>query len=86
MVAASVLQVTSAGIVTGQASGVVVPPAALRGSTVTVVKDGKRTTEQVQTGVAGDSTTQIVSGLSAGDQVVVTSVSAARSWMPYSPK
>ena len=33
----------TAEIVTGQASGVVVPTQALQGSTVTVVKDGKRT-------------------------------------------
>ena len=31
-------------------------------------------TQRVTTGVAGDSTTQVVSGLSAGQQVVVTSV------------
>ncbi len=67
----------TAEIVTGQASGVIVPTQALQGSNVTVVKDGKRTTQRVTTGVAGDSTTQIVSGLSAGQQVVVTSSSAA---------
>ena len=67
----------TAEIVTGQASGVVVPTQALQGSSVTVVKDGKRTTQRVTVGVAGDSTTQIVSGLSAGQQVVVTSSSAA---------
>ena len=66
----------TAEIVTAQASGVVVPTQALQGSSVTVVKDGKRTTQRVKTGVAGDSTTQIVSGLSAGQQVVVTSSSA----------
>jgi hypothetical protein len=66
----------TAEIVTGQASGVVVPTQALQGSTVTLVKDGKRTTQRVTTGVAGDSTTQIVSGLSAGQQVIVTSSSA----------
>jgi hypothetical protein len=67
----------TADIVTAQSSGIVVPTQALRGSTVTLVKDGKRSTKQVQTGVAGDSTTQITSGLSAGDQVIVTSTSAA---------
>jgi multidrug efflux pump subunit AcrA (membrane-fusion protein) len=66
----------TAEIVTGQASGVVVPTQALQGSSVTIVKNGKRTVQRVTTGVAGDSTTQIVSGLSAGQQVVVTSSSA----------
>jgi hypothetical protein len=66
----------TADIVTGQASGVVVPTQALQGSSVTVVTDGKRTSQRVATGVAGDSTTQVVSGLSAGQQVVVTSTSA----------
>jgi multidrug efflux pump subunit AcrA (membrane-fusion protein) len=67
----------TAEIVTGQASGVVVPTQALQGSNVTVVKGGKRTTQRVTAGVAGDSTTQIVSGLIAGQQVIVTSASAA---------
>jgi multidrug efflux pump subunit AcrA (membrane-fusion protein) len=67
----------TAEIVTGQAAGVVVPTQALQGSLVTVVKDGKRTTQGVTVGVAGDSTTQIVSGLSVGQQVIVTSTSAA---------
>jgi hypothetical protein len=67
----------SADIVTAQASGVVVPNQALQGSTVTVVRNGKRSTQRVVAGIAGDSSTQILSGLSAGDQVVVTSPSAA---------
>ena len=49
--------------------GLSVPSQALRGSTVTVERDGKRTTQRVQTGVVGDSTTQVVSGLNAGDKV-----------------
>ena len=67
----------TADIVTAQSAGLVVPTQALRNGSVTVVKDGKRTTRRVETGVAGDSTTQVVSGLSAGDQVIVTSTSAA---------
>jgi hypothetical protein len=38
--------------------------------------DGARTTQQVQTGVVGDATTQIVSGLKVGEKVVVRSVAA----------
>jgi macrolide-specific efflux system membrane fusion protein len=63
----------SADIVTSQATGLTVPTQALRGNTVTLASGS---TSQVQTGVAGDSTTQIVSGLKAGDEVVVTSTSA----------
>jgi multidrug efflux pump subunit AcrA (membrane-fusion protein) len=67
----------TADIITSQASGVVVPNQALRGSTVTLVANGERTTQRVQTGVVGDSATQVVSGLRAGDRVVITSTSAA---------
>ncbi|HWK28407.1 MAG TPA: HlyD family efflux transporter periplasmic adaptor subunit [Solirubrobacter sp.] len=67
----------SADIVTEQASGVTVPTQALRGNTVTVVENGKQTQTRVETGIQGDSTTQIVSGLEAGDKVLVTSTSAA---------
>ena len=63
----------SADIVVAQATGLVVPTQALQGNTVTVVRDGERSTQQVQTGVTGDSTTQIVSGLKEGETVIVTS-------------
>src|SRR6201999_1441389 len=67
----------TADIITAQASGITVPNQALRGSTVTVVRSGQRSTQRVETGVVGDSTTQVVSGLNVGDQVVITSTSAA---------
>jgi hypothetical protein len=66
----------SADIITAQDSGVSVPNQALQGSSVTVVRNGKRIRQDVQTGTAGDSSTIITSGLSAGDQVLVTSTSA----------
>jgi multidrug efflux pump subunit AcrA (membrane-fusion protein) len=66
----------SADIITAQESGVSVPNQALQGSTVTVVRNGKRIRQDVQTGTAGDSSTIIASGLSAGEQVLVTSRSA----------
>jgi hypothetical protein len=65
----------TADIVVARASGIVVPSQAVRANSVTVVKDGRRSTQRVQTGVVGDSSTQIVSGLNAGDQVIVTSTS-----------
>ena len=68
----------TADIVTSQVTGIAVPTQALRGSTVTVeAADGTQTTQRVQTGVVGDSTTQVVSGLKAGDKVVVASAAAA---------
>jgi multidrug efflux pump subunit AcrA (membrane-fusion protein) len=66
----------TADIVVAHASGLVVPSQALRGSSVTLVRNGKRSTQPVQTGVVGDSDTQVVSGLRAGDQVLVTSTTA----------
>lgn len=67
----------TADIVTDQVTGIAIPSQALSGSTVTVEgKDGSRTTQRVQTGVVGDSTTQIVSGLKVGDKVVIRSTAA----------
>ena len=56
----------TADIVVARANGLVVPSQALRGSTVTVERDGQRSTQRVQTGVVGDSSTQVVSGLERG--------------------
>ncbi len=68
----------TADIVTSQVTGMAVPSQALSGSTVTVeAPDGTHSTERVQTGVVGDSTTQVVSGLKVGDKVVVRSAAAA---------
>ena len=67
----------TADIVTAQVTGMAVPSQALSGSTVTVeAADGTQSTQQVQTGVVGDSTTQVVSGLKVGDKVVVRSTAA----------
>jgi macrolide-specific efflux system membrane fusion protein len=63
-------------VIVGQAQGVTIPNAAVKGTgsvaTVTLLKNGKRTQHQVAVGLRGTSRTQIVSGLSAGDQLVVT--------------
>jgi macrolide-specific efflux system membrane fusion protein len=42
--------------------------------TVTLDKNGKDVTQQVVVGLRGDSRTQIISGVSAGDQLVITIV------------
>ncbi len=66
----------SASVITAQASGVTVPNAAVTGSgslgTVNLMKNGKEVSQQVVVGVRGDSRTQIISGVSAGDQLVIT--------------
>jgi multidrug efflux pump subunit AcrA (membrane-fusion protein) len=66
----------SASVITGQASGVTLPNSAVTGTgslaTVNVLKNGKPVPTQVVVGLRGDSRTQIISGLSAGDQVQVT--------------
>ena len=65
----------SAAVIVGQAQGITVPNAAVSGTgslaTVTVMRNGKPTQQQVAVGLRGDSRTQIVSGLSAGEQVVI---------------
>jgi len=65
----------SAAVIVGQAQGVTVPNAAVSGSgslaTVTVQSNGKRSQHQVVVGLRGNSRTQIVSGLTAGEQVVI---------------
>jgi multidrug efflux pump subunit AcrA (membrane-fusion protein) len=66
----------SAAVVTGQAQGVTLPNSAVTGTgsltTVDLLHNGKTSSTRVVVGLRGDSRTQIVSGLSAGDQVVVT--------------
>jgi macrolide-specific efflux system membrane fusion protein len=66
----------SASIIVGQARGVTVPNSAVSGSgsiaTVTVDKNGKQSQQQVAVGLKGDSRSQIVSGLSAGAQLAIT--------------
>jgi multidrug efflux pump subunit AcrA (membrane-fusion protein) len=47
-----------------------------RVTTVSVLKNGKQSSQLVGTGLAGDTSTQITSGLSAGDVVVEPSVTA----------
>ncbi|WP_320673309.1 efflux RND transporter periplasmic adaptor subunit, partial [Patulibacter defluvii] len=70
----------SAEVVVAQASGALsVPSQALRGRTVTVERDGERATRTVETGVVGDSATQVTSGLEAGDRVVLPALSVGGS-------
>jgi macrolide-specific efflux system membrane fusion protein len=66
----------SASVIVGQAQGVTVPNQALTGAgslaTVNLLSGGKTVPTQVIVGLRGNSRTQIISGLKAGQQVVVT--------------
>ena len=65
----------SASVIVRQAQGVTVPNDALSGSgslaTVNALRGGKTVSQEVVVGLKGDNRTQIVSGLQAGDQLVV---------------
>jgi macrolide-specific efflux system membrane fusion protein len=65
----------SAAVIVSQAQGVSVPNAAVSGNgslaTVTVLRNGKQTQQQVAVGLRGDNRTQILSGLSARQQIVI---------------
>jgi len=67
------------GIVTGTASGIAVPSSAVRSTggrrTVTVLEGNTTRTVAVQVGVVGDQWTQITNGLTAGQLVVLATVS-----------
>jgi multidrug efflux pump subunit AcrA (membrane-fusion protein) len=71
----------SAEIIVSQAEGVNVPTSAISGDAVTVIERGKRVRRAVVTGLAGNSTTLILSGLKAGEEIAlpVASTSSATS-------
>ena len=69
----------TAEVVVHQAEGVNVPTSAIKADTVTIVKDGKHVTQRVTTGLAGNSSTIVLSGLNAGEEVLLPSVSTSRS-------
>lgn len=60
----------AAEVVVSQAEGVNVPTSAISGGSVTVMENGKQVIRPVTTGLAGNSTTIILSGLKSGEQVV----------------
>jgi multidrug efflux pump subunit AcrA (membrane-fusion protein) len=66
----------SAEVVIKQAEGVNVPTSAISAGTVTVVRGGKHVRQAVTTGLAGNSSTIILSGLQAGETIVLPSSSS----------
>jgi len=69
----------SAEVVIKQAEGINVPTSAITADSVTVVRDGKHVRQAVTTGLAGNSSTIILSGLSAGETIVLPSTSSTTS-------
>jgi multidrug efflux pump subunit AcrA (membrane-fusion protein) len=61
----------TAEVVVKQAEGVNVPTSAITSDTVTVVHDGTQTSRRVVTGLAGNSSTIVLSGLHAGEQIIL---------------
>jgi multidrug efflux pump subunit AcrA (membrane-fusion protein) len=61
----------TAEAVVKQAEGIDVPTSAIKRGAVTVVRGGKQVTQPVTTGLAGDSSTIILSGLNVGEEVVL---------------
>jgi multidrug efflux pump subunit AcrA (membrane-fusion protein) len=69
----------TAEVVVKQAEGVNVPTSAITAGAVTVVRDGKSVRQQVVTGLAGNSSTIILSGLKVGEQVALPVASSSAS-------
>jgi multidrug efflux pump subunit AcrA (membrane-fusion protein) len=69
----------SASVVVKQAEGVNVASSAIKGDAVTVLRGGSQVSVPVTTGLVGDSTTIVASGLKAGETVVLPTTAASRS-------
>ncbi len=74
----------SAEVVVEQVKNAVTVPteaitAAGSGKTVTVEEDGKEVTKTIKTGLEGDETTEVISGLKAGQTLVLPEVQVATS-------
>ncbi len=67
----------SAEVVVKQAEGLNVPTSAISARTVTVLRNGKHVMRRVVTGLAGDSSTIVLSGLDAGETVLLPSATTS---------
>jgi multidrug efflux pump subunit AcrA (membrane-fusion protein) len=61
----------TAEVVVKQAEGINVPTSAISGGSVTVLRSGKQVRQRVVTGLAGNNSTIILSGLKAGETIVL---------------
>ena len=69
----------SAEVVVKQAEGVNVPTTAISADSVTVIEGEKRVRRAVVTGLAGNSSTIILSGLKAGEKIALPIASSSSS-------
>jgi multidrug efflux pump subunit AcrA (membrane-fusion protein) len=69
----------SAEVVVKQEEGVNVPTSAISAGSVTVVQNGKQTRRRVVTGLQGNSSTIILGGLRAGEQIALPLTSSSSS-------
>jgi multidrug efflux pump subunit AcrA (membrane-fusion protein) len=69
----------TAEVVVQQAQGLSVPSSAISAASVTVERGGKQVRQPVVTGLVGDTSTIVSSGLKAGETVVLPSVSTTSS-------
>jgi hypothetical protein len=69
----------TAEVVVKQAEGVNVPTSAISADSVTVERAGKQVRQRVVTGLAGNTSTIVLSGLKAGETVVLPAASTTSS-------
>ena len=69
----------TAEVVVKQAEGINVPTSAISGGSVTVERGGKQVRQRVVTGLAGNTSTIVLSGLKAGETVVLPAASTSTS-------
>jgi len=69
----------TAEVVVKQAEGINVPTSAISAESVTVERGGKQVRQRVVTGLAGNTSTIILSGLKAGETVVLPAASSTSS-------
>jgi hypothetical protein len=69
----------TAEVVVKQAEGINVPTSAISEDSVTVERAGKQVRQRVVTGLAGNTSTIILSGLKAGETVVLPAASSTSS-------
>ncbi|HTQ69619.1 MAG TPA: HlyD family efflux transporter periplasmic adaptor subunit [Solirubrobacteraceae bacterium] len=67
----------TAEVVVEQEEGINVPSSAIKAGSVTVERGGRHVTQRVTTGLAGDSSTIVLSGLNAGEVVVLPTLSTS---------
>ncbi|HTA11863.1 MAG TPA: hypothetical protein VK765_00480, partial [Solirubrobacteraceae bacterium] len=69
----------TAEVVVKQAEGINVPTSAITADTVTVERAGKQVRQRVVTGLAGNTSTIVLSGLKAGETVVLPAAATSSS-------